>query len=163
MTDNQSLALVMIGAPGSGKTTEAHRLAQLFCGDVISYDGLREELWGDESIQGDWVALRGVLADRLSSSVGAPVVIDGTHYRRRYRKEVVALLRDFGYDRISGVFMDTPLDLCQLRNARRDRKVPQDLITDVWSIIKADQSNLSKDFDSYTEITPDVDLPEWYG
>lgn len=157
------IAAVMVGAPGSGKSTYAKELAEMLGGEVVSLDSIREDLWGDEAIQGDWAALRGALADRLSSLVGTPVVLDGTHYRRRYRREAVATLRDFGYETVMGVLVDTPYDLCLLRNSKRDRKVPEDVIEHMWSIIRANKTTISEDFDAFSEITPDVDLPEWYG
>ncbi len=52
---------LLIGPPDSGKTTLAavlaHRLTQLGQpNEVLSTDGIREELYGDATIQGFWPA-----------------------------------------------------------------------------------------------------------
>jgi predicted kinase len=46
----------LIGLPGSGKSTFACKLQEMIPNAVIvSSDTARKKLYGDESIQGDWV------------------------------------------------------------------------------------------------------------
>ena len=46
---------LLIGLPGSGKTTYAKNYAQKYINDVVhlSSDKIRQELYGDETIQGN--------------------------------------------------------------------------------------------------------------
>jgi predicted kinase len=54
-------AHVMIGAPGSGKSTKAEMLAELSDSAIVCLDTLRKELWGDEAIQGPWEDLQSAI------------------------------------------------------------------------------------------------------
>ena len=77
---------MLIGPPASGKSTTAQELAAQLQALVLSTDVLREELWGDASIQGPWPVLERVLHCRIRESVeaGRPVLIDATQARRRW-------------------------------------------------------------------------------
>ena len=46
----------MVGAPGSGKSTYAARIAKRENAVIISGDQIRAELYGDANIQGEWMA-----------------------------------------------------------------------------------------------------------
>ncbi len=84
---------LLIGPPGSGKTTLAHELAPLLQGDgelsalVLSTDAIRAELFGDAAVQGPWDEIRALMLQRLQEAVaaGRPVIIDATHARRPWR------------------------------------------------------------------------------
>ena len=84
---------LLIGPPGSGKTTLAHALAPLLSGAggepglVLSTDAIRAELFGDAAVQGPWDEIRALLLQRLHGAVeaGTPVIIDATHARRPWR------------------------------------------------------------------------------
>jgi len=84
---------LLIGPPGSGKTTLAHQLAPLLQREsgepalVLSTDAIRAELFGDAVVQGPWEEIRAVLLQRLNSAVadGRPVIVDATHARRPWR------------------------------------------------------------------------------
>ncbi len=48
---------LLIGPPGSGKSSLAGILAPLLPARVISNDALRQHLWGSENVQGPWSEL----------------------------------------------------------------------------------------------------------
>ncbi len=138
-------AYVMIGAPASGKSTRARTLAESSGGVVISTDSIREELYGSEEVQGDWGAIKRTLTDRVKQNAGKPIILDATHYRSSYRREAISLLRSVGYDVIVGVIVDTPCEECLERNATRDRKVPEHVIENMWSVLKSQMSGIDKE------------------
>lgn len=124
-------AFVMVGAPGSGKSTAS---AELFKGDdpttyvVISGDDIREELYGNADIQGNYTEIHDRMLEILEENVGKNIILDGTHYRASYRKEAIAMLNSYGYIDITAVIVDRPLEVCLSQNASRSRVVPTHVI-----------------------------------
>lgn len=119
-------AFIMCGAPGSGKSTFISRhLSRCL---VLSGDNIREELYGDASIQGNWLEIKERMLRLLSENPGKDVVIDGTHCRAKYRRDSIEMLRSFGYDYIVAVVVKTPLGRCLEQNRRRGRQVPEEVI-----------------------------------
>jgi len=125
-------AYVLIGAPGSGKSTYAAKLAAIENAVVISGDDIRSDLYGSSIIQGDWGEIWDRIDDMVSESCGMPVVLDGSHYRKDYREEAVTLLRSYGYNRIEAVVVNPSLATCLARNFQRaDRNVPDYVIKEM--------------------------------
>jgi len=138
-------AFVMIGAPGSGKTTHARVLAETAGALVVSTDSIREELYGSEEIQGDWAEIKRTLENKIKANVGNPVILDATHYRSSYRREAINLLRRSGYDIVIGMIVDAPLEDCLARNSARDRKVPEHVIENMWCVLKSQLASIDKE------------------
>ena len=110
MKEKQGMtAYVMVGAPGSGKSTYAAKLAETENAIVISGDDIRAELYGSADIQGNWGEIWERIDDLVSEAGGVPVILDGTHCRKDYRAEAITLLRSHGYDRIEAVVIDVKI------------------------------------------------------
>jgi predicted kinase len=145
---NKLTAYVMVGAPGSGKTTYAHELADSENAVVISGDDIRSELYGSAEIQGDWAEIWDEIDTRVSEACGMPVILDGTHCREDYRAEAITLLRSYGYDRVEAIVMDATLATCLARNFRRERNVPDYIVKQMHSDLQQSLKNItSEDFD----------------
>ena len=121
---NKLTAYVLVGPPGSGKSTYAAKLAATENAVIISGDDIRSELYGSAEIQGDWGEIWERIDELVSESCGVPVILDGTHCRKDYRAEAIALLRSYGYDRVEAIVMETSLANCLARNFKRERNVP---------------------------------------
>jgi predicted kinase len=121
---NKLTAYVLVGPPGSGKSTYAAKLAATENAVIISGDDIRSELYGSAEIQGDWGEIWERIDELVSESCGVPVILDGTHCRKDYRAEAIALLRSYGYERVEAVVMETSLANCLARNFKRERNVP---------------------------------------
>ncbi len=118
--------IVLVGVPGSGKSTWAK--AQQ-C-QVLSSDDFRLLLCGDETNQNIhqrvFAAMRHVLRARLQ--VGpARTVIDATNLRLRDRRPWIQVAHKFGAQ-VEAVYFDAPLSFALARNQMRERKVPEDVI-----------------------------------
>jgi predicted kinase len=93
MTQRPLRCHLLIGPPGSCKTTLARDLAPLLVGEngkaalVLSTDTIRAELFGDAGVQGAWDEIRTLMLQRLKEAVaaGIPVILDATHARRPWR------------------------------------------------------------------------------
>lgn len=142
-------ATILIGIPGSGKSTLARELARLDNALVISLDQLRGQLYGDESIQGEWsqlwhhiqVAMQGAIA------VNRSIVYDATNYRPRYRREISAYVRGLGFSPTIGLWLNEPLWVCLMRNQYRDRRVPDATIAAMHRCLQEHPPSLQEGFD----------------
>lgn len=143
--------IVMIGPPGSGKSTLAGEL--LGPGYTLcSTDLIRAELWGSESIQGEWSEIEARLNQKLGEAESA--VIDATNYKRRGRTELLTRLREMGYTELIGVWVSECLARCLQRNNERERRVPEDYIEQVWNTLRqCKPSTAYEDFDLLYEGT----------
>lgn len=129
--DNRPRFYVMVGIPGSGKSTYARR----FLGGAyrISLDDIRKMITGrdyEESAEPAVVvaghAVR-VALSRWAAQKGRDLVFDATDVTRQRRAPLVATALRFGFKPIA-VYVSCPLDVALKRNAERARKVPDDVI-----------------------------------
>lgn len=123
--------VVMIGVPGSGKSTLIQHWAQRQHCLVISTDQIRAQLFGDETIQGSWLLIWREVQQQFQAAVGQLqkrtadfAIYDATNTRRRDRRAVISLARSVGFTEIIGVWLDPPLGVCLQRNQSRLRQVP---------------------------------------
>lgn len=116
---------ILIGLPGSGKSTIAKALVeQGFADEVFSSDQMREELTGDMSdLSQDrtmWPLLRGRVADAMIN--GRRPLVDATNLSAFYRAPFLEMAKLYGQTPVAWL-INTPWDLCLIRNADRTRKV----------------------------------------
>jgi len=150
---NQLTAYVLVGPPGSGKSTYAAKLAETENAVIVSGDDIRAELYGDSRIQGDWSEIWDEIDTRVSESCGMSVILDGTHCREDYRAEAIALLKSYGYDRIEAVVLETSLPNCLERNANRERNVPEHVIEQMHSDLQQSlKTIMGESFDRFTFV-----------
>jgi predicted kinase len=114
--------VVLVGLPGSGKSTYLERLGA----PALSSDRIRGLLADDETDQTihDRVfqTVRYLLRQRLE--LGRPVTyIDATNLTPEDRRPYLEMGRAHGCE-VEAVFFDVPLAVCRERNARRRRVVP---------------------------------------
>lgn len=138
---------LLIGPPGSGKTTMAQRLQPLLHGNggqpaiVLSTDAIRAELYGDEAVQGPWDEIRAILIERLHASVAAgnPVIIDATHARRPWRLLYTQQLELAQPVEWIGWWLKTDLNTCLEWTKQRKRPVPDAIITEYYAALNHKQ------------------------
>lgn len=129
------MLIVFVGIPGSGKSTEAKRVARELPGVVVSNrDSLREQLFGRDYArhapvpakekQVSRVQLRQV---RMALSRGRDVIVDDTNLTPRVRHAWRRLANEFGVP-VEMRYFDVDLQTALSRNAARDRRVPADVI-----------------------------------
>jgi predicted kinase len=127
-------AYVMVGAPGSGKSTEAKKIADREKAVIVSGDDIRAELYGSAQIQGNWTEIHDRIEEEVekAAALGRTVILDGTHYRAAYRRQAIAMLNSYGYVRVEAVVVNPSLATCLARNfQRRERNVPDYVIKEM--------------------------------
>ncbi|MEG4230844.1 WYL domain-containing protein [Microcoleus sp. Pol11C3] len=140
---------LLIGPPGSGKSTFAQYLAPLANYQIVSTDEIREQLYGHASIQGDWTEIEHQILQQIRSAIALnqPVIYDATNAKRAWRMSLLTQLNSHspltpGDDRTSEPILwmawhlKTPLETCQQRNQQRDRIVPDQVIADMFKSLK---------------------------
>ncbi len=144
------IAHVMIGAPGSGKSFMALKLSEIFDSIVVSTDEIRESLYGSEAIQGDWQEIENEMKRRVrcAKATGNNVIIDATHARAKYRKNIAKFLRECGFVHIVPVLVHPPLDTCLEQNRKRERRVPQRVVIQMWQTIEQNRHSLKEEFNN---------------
>ena len=115
--------VVLVGLPGSGKSTYLERLGVT----ALSSDAIRLLLADDVTDQTIhdrvFATLRYLIEQRLA--VGRPVTyVDATHLTPAERLPYIKLAQAHGC-RIEAIFLDVPLEICLARNRARTRVVPE--------------------------------------
>ncbi|MGC8794750.1 MAG: AAA family ATPase [Bryobacteraceae bacterium] len=140
--------MVVVGLPGSGKTTylERNRLPSL------SSDAIRKLLADDETDQTIharvFPTMRYLLYHRIA--IGRPITyMDATHLTPQERRPYIYMARLFNC-RVEALFFDVPLEVCKARNRRRQRVVPEEALERMAARLVP--PTLEEGFDSITVV-----------
>ena len=148
---SKNVLIVMCGLPASGKSTYTNWLAEsgVFC--AVCPDSIRGELYGDENIQGDGKQVFAIAHARLIDLGKGKnnVVFDATNIDRKTRKDLVKKMRPH-FDIIICKWFSTPLLTCKLRNAKRERQVPEEVLDSMYERFRAPM--IDEGFDIVEEI-----------
>lgn len=130
---NELTAVLLIGAPGSGKTTWGKHFAQTrgftrLCPDEFrAMFGKGED---DQTVSGKaFAATKSAMENALDS--GKSVIIDATNMYRKTRKDFLDIAKNKGAKTMAVVFeatKETLLERNKLRGASGGRNVPEDVI-----------------------------------
>jgi predicted kinase len=130
---------MLIGPPGAGKSTIAQ---QWIAADPklvwVSTDLIRQELYGDASIQGTWIEVEAAVMDKIQQSIAQQrsVLYDATNARRAWRLNFLQNVADLEAQWL-GWHLKTSLGSCKAQNQlRRDRQVPDHVIEQAFNNLK---------------------------
>ena len=138
---------ILIGLAAGGKSTVANRWAASVNGVVCSSDKVREELYGDESIQGSPQEVFFVLFNKAVEAykTNTDVFYDATNLSRKKRIQLVENLNRFGITNIHYIFVATDFLQCLKNNQNRERKVPTSVLfkmREAFSPLSPDEYNM---------------------
>ena len=122
--------ILLVGVPGSGKTTLAAKIAQKGF-TVMNADSIRQELYGNAVEQGDQAAVFKIFFERMEKCMqdGMDLIIDNTNANPMHRKQILDRAKKFAYGDVQLWFMDTPLTVCIARNKNRERVVSEEIVS----------------------------------
>lgn len=143
-------AYMMIGIPGIGKSTYAKNWKEE-CPDsrqIIASDEVRKDLYGSESIQGDWNEIIDEMEYQimLSSAALKDIIIDATHTNRLSRKNMIHLLWKNGYNDVIGVWFKPDIEKAINQDSQRSRHVPHHIIRKMADRLKQEPPKLDEGF-----------------
>jgi len=147
--------ILMIGLPGSGKSFLAQKLAE---GDPsyrrISTDAIRGQLFGDEAFQGPWLKIWSRVREQFQEAIAhdAVAIYDATNARRRNRRDAIREVRRMGFESVSGLWVNSPLELCLDRNRKRSRRVPEAIVLKMHRQLTDAPPTLQDGFDRLIEL-----------
>lgn len=123
--ERKPLLIVMVGIPGSGKSTIAEEIKNTYNFKMFSADEIRKELLGDVNDQSNNYYVFKTLYERLKDNLanGQNCIFDATNVSIGDRKGVFKKIKDVEFDAIAYV-VATNIEESIRRNSLRDRKVP---------------------------------------
>ena len=162
---------MLVGIPGSGKSTWARDFVLAHPRyRIVSTDAMRAELYGDESIQGDWPQIWRGITTQWQQSIAAiqqgeleGVIYDATNARRRQRRGAIAVARQLGFAPITLIWFDVPLSLALERNRERGSKpspegrsrlVPPDIIATMHRQTQGAPPSVAEGVEQVLVLTP---------
>lgn len=124
MMKKKPVVKVLVGYPACGKSTYSKMLKGSYI--VLSSDGIRKELYGDEAIQGNPSDIFPLLYARMEDALrhGENVVVDSTNITKWERNNALNIAKKYS-DNVIAVVFSTPVEVCKERNRKRVRTVPE--------------------------------------
>jgi predicted kinase len=147
--------LILIGCPSSGKSTLAdHLVKQNPNYHIVSTDRARAQLFGDEAIQDNWQQVENEIFRQIAQNitVGNPIIYDATNAKRPWRMELIQKIKQLGEVNIIGLYLTTPLEVCQKWNQQRKRQVPNLAIEEYFQTLQQFPPILAEGFTAILEI-----------
>ncbi|MBE9042036.1 AAA family ATPase, partial [Oscillatoriales cyanobacterium LEGE 11467] len=137
----------LIGIPGSGKSTFAQQWIEADSSyAIVSTDSIREQLFGDESVQGDWKAIEAEVFAQICTHIanGTSIIYDATNAKRPWRLGFLQPIQQQLEthpkidDRIEWMawHLDTDIAICKQRNQQRQRIVPDAILDDMATALE---------------------------
>ncbi|AZB44642.1 HD domain-containing protein [Bacillus sp. FJAT-42376] len=127
---------MMIGLPGSGKSTYAEKLAKEIDAVVFSSDLLRQELLGDvhdqESNEFIFEEMHRRIIQHLDT--GGNVIYDATNTNRKRRKHLINHV--IKCEKKSAYYINEHYDTVTKRNTNRERRVSQQVIDKMYQSLQ---------------------------
>ena len=126
--------VMLVGLPGSGKSTAAKVFSERKDCVVLSSDAIREELYGNVNDTEHNAKVFEVLHRRSRDLLraGISVCIDSTNLSKKRRIHFLNSLKNINCDKVAAVCA-TSYEECLRRNLNRDRVVPEKVIRKMYT------------------------------
>ena len=127
--------IMLVGISGAGKTTVAEIYVSFIKNtEIISYDAIRAELWGDESCQHNPKKVFEIMNERTIEKLKANIniIYDATNLIASRRKQLLQKVKPYCKKTLC-IFIDKTVKECLKNQAKRKRQVPYDVIRKQYS------------------------------
>ena len=144
--------IMLMGAPASGKSTAAPKIAAENNAVILSTDKMRAELYGAEHIQGNWIDIEAVLYDRIKNAIkqNKNIILDSTHFKKEYRAKII---KNFSKcSEFSAYYFNYPFALIYSRNKHRARRVPFEVLAAMYEHLKNAPPTVAEGFKSIKKM-----------
>lgn len=143
------VAVIGMGLPGVGKTTNLKRLAEELDAVYICGDDVRAEVHGNPAALNNPKIIWEIVHKRARKALmaGSSVVIDGTHIKRRDR--IASIRACNSAESVTLIWYQAPVQVCIARNLRRKRQVPEAVIRKMSRTLRRESP---KPFEGFDEI-----------
>ena len=123
---NKPKMIMMVGLPGSCKSTWAEYYAGLYNYTIFSSDAVRKELYGNESEQQDHQKVFQILHRRIKEALleGKNCIYDATNLTSKLRRNFLQYISNVNCIKVAKVIW-SDYEMCLARNKKRERKVPE--------------------------------------
>jgi predicted kinase len=151
----------LIGIPGCGKSSFATLLNRVTKGRIVSTDGIRKALYGDERIQGNWEAIEQEAIAQIQAAIaaGESAIYDATNAKRGWRMSLLFKLQGFNVPWI-GWHLVTPLATCKRWNQSRSRQVPEKVLESMSRSLHQFPPLVAEGFTALYRINPERGFQE---
>lgn len=123
--------IMLCGIPGSGKSTLARKLKRELgtLTMIVCPDKIREDLYGDESIQGDGKKVFEIAYGSMVAALknGINVIFDATNVKAKDRKNVLKRIEDIKCKKYL-YYIPISVEEAMKRQEGRERKVPIEVV-----------------------------------
>ena len=146
-------AILFIGLPGSGKTTYIKNKItgfEIVSADEIKYQHPDYDPFHPE-ITHQWSVVEAERFMNDYSDLGMDICMDSGGVNNSYSLRIINMLKSKGYH-VELIHMDTPLDVCLIRNRERGRVVPEQVVLDKSKKIDNCVEKQKAIVDTYTHV-----------
>ena len=147
------VAIIGMGLPGVGKTTQLKQMAKEMDATYICADDVRKQVYGHPSVQSDPKRVWGIVHRRARKALmsGKNVIIDGTHIKRVDRMATIQACNCA--DTITLIWYQAPVQVCIARNFERKRNVPEKVIKRMSRILREESPRSTEGYDQLELIS----------
>jgi predicted kinase len=89
---------------------------------------------------------------RALAAAGKNAVLDATHVSRRRRERMIRFGRSLGYERVAGLWFNTPFQECARRNRARPNPVPDFVVYKLNNDLQRQPPSRDEGFDELKEV-----------
>lgn len=123
---DKRVLIIMIGVPGSGKSTIANQISNSYDIPVVSSDRVRFHLYGSELIQGDYNEVFDEVYRQINEQIEHGICIyDATNTKRKWRYNAIAKTLP---SEVVYVIVNPGLKKALYQNKNRERHCPEYVI-----------------------------------